>query len=65
MLRITGLMFNGSILLGMSGAIHLLPLCLHGTDRNIIYVINISNMLRTTLLVFIYPAFSDQVRSNT
>jgi len=29
-----GFMFNGSILLGMSGAIHLLPPCLHGIDRN-------------------------------
>ena len=34
MLRVTGLRFNGSILLGMCGAIHLLPTYFHDTDRN-------------------------------
>jgi hypothetical protein len=28
------MMFNESILFGMSGAIHLIPPCLHGRDRN-------------------------------
>jgi len=63
-------MFNGSIFLGMSGDIHLLPSCLHGTDSNIIYITDISNILCYILLcwcfvVFIYSASSDQVRRNT
>jgi hypothetical protein len=32
MLLISGLMFNGSILLGMSGSIQLLPLFFRGTE---------------------------------
>jgi hypothetical protein len=66
MLRIPGLMFDGStsIWLGMSGSIHLLPPCLHGIDRNIIYIINISNILGYDLLcwcfvMLIYSASSD------
>jgi hypothetical protein len=29
-----GFVFNGSVLLGMSGAMHLLPPCLYGINRN-------------------------------
>jgi hypothetical protein len=34
MMWITGLVFIGSAWLRMSGAIHLLPLCLYGIERN-------------------------------
>ena len=46
------------------------PVCLHGTDRNIIYIIFISNILcyvffGSYFVMIIYSASSDPVRTNT
>jgi hypothetical protein len=38
----------------MSGAIHLFPSCLHGTNRNIIYIVNINNILCYVLLCWCF-----------